>query len=417
MVKPKLGNLLVLGIGEVATRGFSFLAFSYLGHHIAPEDMGIYGSALAVMMFGTLALDQGFGIHGARGIARDSGSTDLLVRRIVSAQLWLATAVYAILWIVTALFDLDPTLVTLIRGLGLTLFAAPFLLNWVFQGRNEMLWFTLPTALRQLTFFVLVYALIDDASDLTLLPVAEVSGAALAAFVFVFAFRRNHLSLPIDLSAGFNRELFREALPIGASNLIWALRTYLPVLVFLGVLGSRSAGFFEPGHRIILVFVAFLGVYFTNVFPAMSAAAHHAKDELAHLIQRALWISTGATTVIATLTTFTASLMIEIVVGAQYVNQESVNSMVLLSWLLPILAWRRCARTGLIVLDRQRIELKCSLIGLALLVALIFPLAAQYGLIGGVSAILISEFTATALTWFHFRSAQRECQVENDNAV
>jgi len=232
MVKPKLGNLLLLGFGEIATRGFSFLAFSYLGHTLAPADLGIYESALAVMMFGTLTLDQGFGIHGSRGVARNPGDTEGLVRKIVSAQIWLAAVVYAVLWGGTLVIPLEPDMVSLLRGLGLALFAVPFLLNWVFQGRNEMLWYTLPTAIRQLAFLILVVLIVREANDLTRLPAAEVGAATLAAILFVVAYRKTGLRFHVDLKAGWDRELFREALPIGVSNLIWALRTS-PSLSFL----------------------------------------------------------------------------------------------------------------------------------------------------------------------------------------
>jgi len=399
MVKPKLGNLLLLGFGEIATRGFSFLAFSYLGHILAPEDLGIYESALAVIMFGTLALDQGLGIHGSRGIARNPGDTEGLVRRIVSAQLWLAALAYAILWGGTSVILLERDMVILLRGFGLTLFATPFLLNWVFQGRNEMLWYAVPTAVRQLTFLILVVLVVRDAEDLTRLPVAEVGAATLAAIVFVLAYKKTGLRLHVDPRAGWNQELFREALPIGISNLIWALRTYLPILVILATLDAYHAGLFAAGHRIIVVFIAFLGVYFTNVFPAMSAAARQNHKGLTELIRQALVTSVLGTIAVAIVTSLTADLMIGIVLGPNYVTSESVASMTALAWLLPILAWRRCARSGLIVLDHQKSELACSLIGLALLVMLIFPLTKHHGLTGTVSAILISELTATILTW------------------
>lgn len=403
MVKPKLGNLLLLGFGEIATRGLSFLAFSYLGHILAPEDLGIYESALAVIMFGTLALDQGLGIHGSRGIARNPSDTVGLVRKIVSAQIWLAAIVYAVLWGVTIVIPLEQDMVTLLRGFGLTLFAAPFLLNWVFQGRNEMLWYALPAAIRQLTFLILVVLIVREAEDFTRLPVAEVGAATLAAIVFVMAYKKTGLRFHVDLRAGWNRELFREALPIGVSNLIWALRTYLPILVILATLDAYHAGLFASGHRIIVVFIAFLGVYFTNVFPAMSATARQDRRGLAKLIRQALVTSVLGTIAVAIVISFTAGHMIGIVLGPNYVTPESVASMTILAWLLPILAWRRCARSGLIVLDYQKSELVCSLIGLALLVMLIIPLTKHHGLTGTVSAILISESTATILTWLLLR--------------
>ncbi len=402
MVKPKLTNLLVLGGGEIATRGFSFLAFSYLGHNLAPEDMGLYGSALAVLMFGMLSIDQGLGIHGSRGIARNPADTNSLVRRIVSVQVWLSTGVYGLIWLSTAILPLDPTLVILLRGLGLALFGAPFLLNWVFQGHNEMFWYAIPMATRQLVFLIIVLLLVRGPDDLTKLPLAEIGGVALASLIFVQAYRKKGFEFAIDLKSSWDRELFKEALPIGASNLIWALRTYLPILIVLGTLGSHDAGLFEPGHRIIMVFLAFLGVYFTNSFPAMSAAAVHAPQELWVLIRSTLKMSVLACMIGALAVTWASKLLIGLVVGQEYITTESLRSMVLLAWLLPVVACRRCAMNGLIVLNHQASEFRCSLGGLMLLVVLLIPMTSHFGLGGCSSSILIAEVFATAITWMSF---------------
>ena len=397
-MKAKAGNLAVLALGEAATRGFSFLAFSFMGHVLGPGDFGIFGSAMAVMMFGNLALDQGFGIFGSRSIARDPQGTEALVQRCVSVQLLLATTLYGFLWVVTLLTPLDPTLVALLRGLGLSLFAAPFLLNWVFQGRNEMFWHALPNVLRQGIFCFTAWLVLSWTRNVLWLPLAEILGCFSAAALFLVLYRRLGMKLSPSLRRGFDWPLLREALPIGLSNFIWALRTYLPILVILTVLGRHDAGLFDAGHRIILVIIAGLGIYFTNVFPSMSAAARHNFPRFKSIVARALATSLALCLSAALAVQWLAPTLMKTVFGPAFATPKALVSMTALAWLLPILACRRSARSALMALDLQKRELGCSLAGLLLMVLLIVPLTSRYGLRGCVMSVLIAEFFATALT-------------------
>ena len=84
-----------------------------------------------------------------------------MVNKIVSAQICLALGVLLLLMAGILSLPLDPTLSKLLWGFGFSLLGIPFLLRWVFQGRNEMFWFAAPTVLRQ-TLFMIVAIVLDQ---------------------------------------------------------------------------------------------------------------------------------------------------------------------------------------------------------------------------------------------------------------
>ena len=404
--EPTFGNLFVLGAGELAARGLTFLAFAYLGRVLEPAHFGLLGSAYAVMMISTLAIDQGFGVVGSRAIARDLQVTEGLVTRIVAAQLDLAIILFLLLFAGTWVLSPEAGLAGLLRGLAFSLLGVPFLLNWVFQGRNEMFWYAAPAALRQALFLAGAVLLVRGPDDLLRLPIAELGAVAGAGTCFVMAYRGLGYRLRLDLR-GWDQQLFRQALPIGISTLIWAARMYVPVLVVLAALGPGPAGLFESAHRLIMALLVLLNVYFTNVFPAMSATSQAPEGGFERLLRRALRTSLGGTAAICVITFLLAPQVLGIVFGASYVTPDSVRALIVLVCLTPVLAWRRTGRLALIVLERQRAELWCSTLGVALLLALLWPLARFAGIVGAAGAMLTSELFGAAITWMVLRAHLR----------
>jgi O-antigen/teichoic acid export membrane protein len=351
-----------------------------------------------------LTVDLGFGILGSRTIARGEEPTESIVTRVVGAQLNLALGICPLLFAVTWMLPMDPVLSGLLRGLGVSLLGVPFLLNWVFQGRNEMVWHAVPLALRQALFLAGTIALVRGPDDLWLLPAAEIGAVAGAGVLFVALYRRLGHRLRVDLRAGWDGPLFESSLPIGVSALIWAARMYVPVLVVLAVLGPDPAGLFESGHRLIMTLLALLNVYFTNVFPAMSATSHTSVRAFDSLSRRTLWTSVVGMAALGIVTIVLAPQLLRLVFGTRYVTADSVTALGVLACLAPVQAWRRTGRLSLIVLERQRTDLWCSILGLGLLLALLWPMARVGGIVGAAWAMVMSELAGAVLTWTAVRS-------------
>ncbi len=397
MTRPTFTNLVYLGTGEMLARGLSFVAFAYLGRTLSTGQFGSLGTALAVLMVSTLFIDFGFGVLGSREIAKDSSVTEALSRRIVSLQLTLAIAVSLTLFGGTWVIPMDDTLAALLRGLSISLLGVPFLLNWVFQGRNEMFWFAAPAVLRQAIFLALCLLLVRRSASLGVLPAAEIGAIAGSGLAFVWAYRR--LGFRLRLRPAWDRHLWATCLPIGLSNLIWAVRMYLPVMVVYSTVGAEPAGLFESGHRLAMVFLSLLSVHFTNLFPALSATSHASPRAFKRLISRGLGIAVAGTLALLAVTWVMAPTMIGIVFGPRYVTPESSWALVVLVMLAPIAAFRRTGRFALIALDHQRRELWCSIVGVVLLVLLLGILPVRYGITGAAWAMVGSEAAATVLTW------------------
>src|SRR5262249_55616714 len=342
------------------------------------------------MMFLTLFVDLGLWVLATGEIAARRATESELVRRIVSAQAALAVIVYALLCLVVFLVPLEPTLRRLLLGFGVSLFGMPFLLPWVFQGRSRMAPVALLQVLRQTVFVVTVLILVRTPADLLRLPWAEVLAVGAAALGYVLILQRSGEAVTMSVRAACDAPLLREALPIGGSQLVWACRMYLPIMLLATFAGQSGIGFFGAAHRIVMVGQTLLSVYFTALFPALSQASFQSGDPLALLLQRSVRWVLWPMLLLAAATTLGAPFVMRLVFGGQFTSPEASTTLAVLIWLLPVLAWRRHDRSALIALSRQGEELCCSLFALALLVLLTIHLGGRYGVVGGGWAMLVA---------------------------
>jgi len=402
-------NLTILVAGDLLGRLFATVAFIHLARTLQPTTFGALELALAVVMVLSLVVDLGLKTLGAREVARSPAAFGGLASRIVLLQGTAATGVYLLLMLSLWLLPIDATMKWLVAGFGLTLFAHPLILNWVFQGRNEMGWVALPQFLRQAVFAVLALLLVQRPAQVLRLPAFELAGAGIAVAVSLAAFRRIGGRLAVHTSEQIDRSLLTEALPIAASNLLWALRMYLP-LILLGVLaGSAAAGTFAAPHRAMMVLQAMLLLYLNNLFPTMSQAAKARAGEagpateLAKLLRRSMLLLMPPAVALALGTMLVAPALVALVLGGSAAWQASIPVLSLLIWLVPVLVARGHGYFALVALDRQRQEMWCSVAGVLLFCGLFPLLAPRYGAVGTAWAMLISELCITGLSWWLLR--------------
>ena len=83
-------NYLSLAGAELISKLATFAAFAYLARVLGPDNFGYIEFAGAVLMCGSLVVDQGFSPFGAREIAKDPKQTTRLTAEIITVRFLLA---------------------------------------------------------------------------------------------------------------------------------------------------------------------------------------------------------------------------------------------------------------------------------------------------------------------------------------
>jgi O-antigen/teichoic acid export membrane protein len=381
-------NYLLLAAGEFLTKLLAFTTFIYLARVLGPARYGSFEFTLAVMVFFTLAADWGLGAYGAREVARHRGRAALLLGDVGTLRLILALGSLAVLLAVAAL--LPQTLeVKLLLGLcGLSLLATPALLQWFFQGHDLMHWVTLASLTRQGVFTGLVLLLVRPNTPLFYLGAFEAASATAAAGVCLLILRtRLRLALP-RLSPEPARLLgrFRETLPIGLSELAWALLWYFAT-VLLGVrVGGESLGYFGASQRVVMAVHTFVWLYFFNLLPSLSRCVGLPKGHLLQLMRRSLVAAAWAGCFLALGVTLLARPFLTAVYGAEFAGAAPFLGVLI--WMIPVAVLSGHYRYCLIAHNLQRQEFYCNAAAAAVSLGVGFALFPLFGGVGAALAML-----------------------------
>lgn len=401
-----LKNYLFLSGGELLSKVVTFAAIAYLARITGPAGFGLVEFAGAVLLCVGLVVDQGFGLYGAREIAKDPQRTDSLVSEIVSARFILALLAFIGVIGFALLLDRSSLVTQMLLVYGLSLFGLPFMLTWVFQGHQRMKTVAMIQVIRQGVYAGVVFIFVHSAAQILSTGVAELAGVVAAALYSIWIYRSRLLVR--DKQAGslrFNwnsrlkisKQLFQEGVPIGLSQIFWTMRMF-GATVLLGIIAlPEEVGYFSSAMRIQIALHSFIFLYFFNLLPSLSQARLQ-KDETFkkledHSLQLVAWL--------ATIGGLVAIIVMPEIIRWVYGNEFSpaVIVMQILVGVLIFAALSGHYRFGLMAAGYQKEEMVASAIGAFIALGAI-PIGYSWrGISGAAIGLVIAEGVVWLTTW------------------
>jgi O-antigen/teichoic acid export membrane protein len=392
-----LKNFLSLAGAEVFSKLLTFAAFAYLARVLGPGGFGYIEFAGAVLMCASLIVDQGFSPYGAREIAKAPARTGSLAAEIVTVRYGLAAAGYLAIVFFALLIDRGPVMFRLLLVYGLSLWAAPLLLQWIFQGHDRMHLVAVAQVIRQALFAATVFAFVRGQGQILMVAWAEVAGVSGAAAYCVWMYWRNFRE-EMRLRPAVSAQLFRDGVPIGLSQMFWVVKMFGGTLVLGVISSSQNVGFFAGAQRILIAAHTFVWLYYFNLLPTMSRDWQQNDGEFNRLMEssmhRVVWLS-----VIAGLGWVAMSHeMMRIVYGPQFAPAGSVLGLLAVVCVMAFISGHY--RFGLIAAGHQNAELFTSALGAAFALTLIPIGYFKAGLNGAAMGLVIAEAAIWISSWW-----------------
>jgi len=391
-----MGNFLSLAAAETLSKVVTLAAFAYLARTAGPVGFGYVEFAGAVMMCASLIVDQGFSPFGAREIAKAPERTKALVAEIVAARFILAAVSYLAIVLFALRLDRSAVITRLLLVYGLSLFVAPLLLQWVFQGHERMHVVAAAQVIRQIVFATVVFLFVRGPAQLLFVAVAELAGVSSAAIWCVWMYRRRFKG-GTRAKPAITKQLFSEGLTIGLSQMFWVVKMFGGTLILGMIATAENVGFFAGAQRILVAAHAFVWLYYFNLLPSFARAWQRADASFERLIAQSLhavaWLGVagGLVWVLAAPTVMTR------VYGPAFAPGGPT-----LQWLAGVCVAAFISghyRFGLIAAGRQKAEMLTSALGALLAIILIpigyarvGPSGAAMGLVAAEGAILLSSW-------------------------
>lgn len=384
-------NFLLLAGGEFLAKVLTFFAFSHLARTLGPQRYGSLEFVLAVMVFFTLPVDFGLGSYGAREIAKNEGSTYRLLREIVGMRTVLSVCSFLALLLFLTVMPRGPEEKQLLGVYGLSLLIGPMLLQWFFQAHDKMHWVACTSIVRQLVFALSVIFLFHPGIPVLYVGFAElasVAAAALFCLVVTGGFLGYKLRLPsFSFPALFHH--FRQATPIGITELAWAFMWYFAT-VLLGLwFADQTLGWFGASHRLLMALHTFVWLYFFNLLPSISRCVGKPVDVLLTLMGRSMKLAVWSAMFGAFLLTTVAKEILVIAYGSQFAGASASFS--ILVWMLPVAMLSGHHRFILIAYNHQSRLLYCTAVSGAAAIVLGILLVPPFGSVGAAWALLAAN--------------------------
>lgn len=394
MKRPRLvRDLGALLAGDAFSKIAGFAAFAWLARVLTPAAYGSVELAAAMVLFFGLAVDFGLGPIGAREIAREPRRTAGLARTIPALRGILALLTVPAMGLTAWAIGQPPEAVRVVWLFAFSLLFAPFTQSWILQGLDRMSWVSVAQPLRMAVFVAGVILLVRSPTDLLWVGAAQIASAVAVAAYFLVAQRALGLPLMPTFRGVALRGLIREALPVGAEQIVWALNQYLPIVMVAALLDPDSLAFFGGAHRIIISLGGFISVYHFNLYPTLARRAGQGREAVAALVEPSFrvtaWAGVGAALALGML----AGPLVRLAYGAAFA--PAAAPLAVLAWVLPVSLLSGHARFALIAAGHQTQELVAQLAGSGVTIAGCLLLIPTVGPVGAGVAMV----TASAVVW------------------
>jgi len=392
-----LKNFLSLVGAEAFTKLITFAAFAYLARILGAANFGYIEWSAAVLMCASLIVDQGFSSYGAREIAKNPSATANLTAEVVTARFLMAAIGYLVIALFAFLVVSDQRIRLLLLIYGLSLWALPLLLQWVFQGHDRMNLVALTGIIRQIIFVGIVFAFVKSANNLLIVGIAEVAAVTIAALFSVCLYRR-YLASGIDfLKPKISSKLFREGAPIGLSQMFWTVKMFGATLILGLVATAEDTGYFAGAMRILIALHTFVWLYHFNLLPSLSRAWVEGREKFSRIIRNSMRIVVPVSLVVGIIWVWLAPLVMRTVYGQDFSNGGGA-----LQWLAGACVAAAISghfRFGLIAAGFQTKEMFVSAIGAAV-AGILIPIGYfQAGTSGAAAALCVAEIVVLLCSW------------------
>jgi O-antigen/teichoic acid export membrane protein len=389
-------NFISLAGAEVASKLVTFAAFASLARVAGPDGFGHLEFAGTALFCAALLVEQGFGPYGAREIAKAPQHTARLVTEIVLARVFLAVIAYFILITLALSLDREPT-TQLLLIYGASLLAMPLLLQWVFQGHDQMPVVAAIQIIRQTIFAAVVFIFVRGSGQIMLAAVAEIAGVCGAAVFGLWIYRRRFGRINFG-RLSISARLFREGVPIGLSQMFWVARIFGATLILGFIATAGDVGHFAGALRILVAAHTFVWLYYFNLLPSLARAWQRGQTDFAELVNRSLrgvvWMALAG----GLIWVVVAPAVMTSIYGSAFAPAGS--TLQLLAGVCVAAALSGHYRFGLIAAGRQNAEMMVSALG-AVVAAISIPFGHnKIGLHGAAIGVLVAETVVWLAAWW-----------------
>lgn len=380
-------NFLSLASSEIARKVLGFLSVAYLARRLTLADFGLVSLGFTLLSYTINISTAGLNLYGIRETAHGLDKT--LAGRLLSLRLAMAGVVFVLTALVALLFVGNPTLVKLVIVFSCSLVAYALLLDWYYQGREEMNTVSVGKSVTAAVYLVLILLLVRSDSDILWIAVAAVAGDFVMMLFYFARYTRQGNTILFTVDRASWKQMIRESFPLGIGTILGQISINLAPLVLAIVMTNVEVGLYSAASKLVVFLLLFDRVLGVLLLPASARLQASSPEQLARRLGEALkWI---------------ILIALPICVGGMLVSNDIIrlvfgNSFTVAAGIFRILIWFLCFTmvhtvfsSGLVAVAPGRIYGRVMSISAVIYLVAIVALTELYGLYGAVFGVVLSE--------------------------
>ena len=331
--------------------------------------------------------DLGLDLLGVHDVAHDRDQLPTLIPRYLGARLLVATFLIATI-VVAGLVVMPQPEGAVLASMCFVLAPIALGTKWVHLGLEQPGIAAAARAAQEILAALLIVAAVNGPSDLARVPVAQIIGEGVGAYILLRALPRTRVALRDMLSVAVVRTLYRRSWPLVLSSLL-GLVIFNSDFFFLRFFrDSATVGTYATAYLLIGFCVNLGHSYSMSLLPAITRLKGDPGAEV-KLYHNALAQVFAGSFPVAVGGCLVATLLIPVVFGPQYA--AAAQPLQILIWSIPIALLRHVAQTVMVAHAGQKRMLAHATTAAATSIALNLILIPLWGMRGAAAVTVLTE--------------------------
>jgi O-antigen/teichoic acid export membrane protein len=331
---------------------------------------------------------------GAREVAKDT-TNRRIIDEILGLRIVLAIVVFLLLLICIFIIPGHAITKRIILFYSLSIFPFAILLEFAFQGREEMEYIGISRLFQYGIYIIVLFILVRNNQHIMMVPISFLFGYCAAAVFLIFMFLHKYKYIKIKFSLDYWRNLLAISIPVGLATIFGQIYLSLPPII-LGIFHTKTdVGLFSAVYKIIVMLLIIDRVFYYVFFPILTKQYVRAQERLKDIfsfVVKALFSITVPLTVGGIIL---GEKIILVIYGAEYAGAFTVFRILLLYFLIAPLT--TVFGYGLVSINQEKRFFKVITIATVVNVVLIVILGIYFKGPGTAFALLIGELVSVIL--------------------
>jgi O-antigen/teichoic acid export membrane protein len=381
-------------ISDAASRVIGFFATVYIARLLAAEGFGLISYGLAFLSYALLFANPGLTTIGAREVAKDTHNRRI-IDEILGLRIVLAIVVFLVLVVCIFIIPGQATTKRIILFYSLSIFPFAILLEFVFQGREEMEYIGISRLFQYGVYITILFILVRNSQHIMMVPLSFLFGYCAATVFLIFIFLHKYKYITITFSLSCWRNLLAVSIPVGLATIFGQIYLSLPPII-LGIFHTKTdVGFFSAGYKIIVMLLIIDRVFYYVFFPILTKQYVRAQERLKDIFSFVVKVLFSITLPLTVGGIILGERIIHVIYGAEYTGAFTVFRILLLYFLIAPLT--TIFSYGLVSINQEKRFFKVMTIATVVNVVLIVVLGIYFKGPGAAVALLIGELVSVIL--------------------